>query len=114
MQSKKKKKKPHKRKKSMQRNNSLINAAEDRMTKRTKMPMSRVTVDCGRKESGKIITKKSKREREGVKEVKTETTGHDARAEKERMEEGKTEWSGLGFKKLDLQWSLHLTHSIKF
>lgn len=86
----------------MQRNNSLINVAEDRVTKRTKMPMSKVSVDCGRKESGKIITKERTREREGVKEVKTETTGHGARAGKERKEEGKTEWSGLGFKKLDL------------
>lgn len=69
----------------MQRNNSLINVAEDRVTKRTKMLMRRASVDCGGKESGGIVTKE--RGRDGVKEVKTETTGHGARAEKERKKE---------------------------
>lgn len=71
----------------MQRNNSLINVAKDRVTKRTKMPTKRASVDCGEKESGKIITKERGRGRDGVKEVKTETTGHGARAEKERKKE---------------------------
>lgn len=91
-------KKTHKRKKSMQRNNSLINVAEDRVTKRTKMPMRRVSVDCGGKESGKIITKERGRGSQRGKD-----RNHRSWCPcRERKEEGKTEWSGLGFKNLDL------------
>lgn len=79
----------------------MINVAEDNVANRTKMPMRRASVDCGGNESGKTITKERGRGREGVKAVKTETTGHGARAEKERKKERK---SGLDwdFKNFDL------------
>lgn len=78
------KKKIYKRKKSMHRNTSLINVAKDKVTKRTKTPTKRASVDCAGEECGTITTTERGRGRDEVKEVKTENTGHGARAEKER------------------------------